>query len=96
MALKVLLKVCQGLANRQSLEDLDSNYIDMDALIENVWACPLRDFFAEKGEMPFVQEWSPEVLRLLKTGSSCQLAEGSASFSERNRDLLKPILITST
>ncbi len=79
-----------GLANRQRW-GLDQTTSDMDALIEERLGMSIADFFAEKGEdVPLLgRVRSPSWLT--KTGAICQ-SGGEPSF-QRNRDLLKPILI---
>ena len=67
---------------------LDSDYIDMDALIEERLGMSIADFFAEKGEVAFRQVESEVLADLLKTDRVVSTG-GGVIISQRNRDLLK-------
>ena len=67
---------------------LDSDYIDMDALIEERLGMSIADFFAEKGEVAFRQVESEVLSDLLKTDRVVSTG-GGVVISQRNRDLLK-------
>ena len=67
---------------------LDSDYIDMDALIEERLGMSIADFFAEKGEEAFRQIESEVLADLLKTDRVVSTG-GGVVVSQRNRDLLK-------
>ena len=67
---------------------LDSDYIDMDALIEERLGMSIADFFAEKGEEAFRQVESEVLADLLKTDHVVSTG-GGVVISQRNRDLLK-------
>lgn len=67
---------------------LDSDYIDMDALIEERLGMSIADFFAEKGEVAFRQVESEVLADLLKTDRVVSTG-GGVVISQRNRDLLK-------
>ena len=67
---------------------LDSDYIDMDALIEEGLGMSIADFFAENGEEAFRQVESEVLADLLKTDRVVSTG-GGVVISQRNRDLLK-------
>ncbi|BBA08274.1 Shikimate kinase [Streptococcus oralis subsp. tigurinus] len=67
---------------------LDSDYIDMDTLIEERLGMSIADFFAEKGEVAFRQVESEVLADLLKTDRVVSTG-GGVIISQRNRDLLK-------
>ena len=67
---------------------LDSDYIDMDTLIEERLGMSIADFFAEKGEVAFRQVESEVLADLLKTDRVVSTG-GGVVISQRNRDLLK-------
>ena len=67
---------------------LDTDYIDMDALIEERLGMSIADFFAEKGEVTFRQVESEVLADLLKTDRVVSTG-GGVIISQRNRDLLK-------
>ena len=67
---------------------LDSNYLDMDALIEKRLGMSITNFFAEKGEAAFRQIES-EVLADLLQRDQVVSTGGGVVISQRNRDLLK-------
>lgn len=67
---------------------LDSNYLDMDALIEKRLGMSIAEFFSEKGEGAFRQIES-EVLADLLQRDQVVSTGGGVVVSQRNRDLLK-------
>jgi len=78
---KVLLGF-MGAGKSTIARGLDSDYIDMDTLIEERLGMSIADFFAEKGEVAFRQVESEVLADLLKT-------DRVVVISQRNRDLLK-------
>ena len=67
---------------------LDSDYIDMDTLIEERLGMSIADFFAEKGEVAFRQVESEVLADLLKMDRVVSTG-GGVVISQKNRDLLK-------
>ena len=84
---KVLLGV-MGAGKSTIARGLDTNYLDMDALIEKHLGMSIADFFAEKGEAAFRQVES-EVLADLLQRDQVVSTGGGVVISQRNRDLLK-------
>ena len=67
---------------------LDSDFVDMDALLEDQLGMPIARFFEEKGEAAFRQVESDVLADLLKTDQVVSTG-GGVVVSSRNRDLLK-------
>ena len=67
---------------------LDSDFVDMDALLEDRLGMPIARFFEEKGEAAFRQVESEILADLLKTDQVVSTG-GGVVISPRNRDLLK-------
>ena len=67
---------------------LDSDFVDMDALLEDRLGMPIARFFEEKGEAAFRQVESEVLADLLKTDHVISTG-GGVVISPRNRALLK-------
>ena len=67
---------------------LDSDFVDMDALLEERLGMPIARFFEEKGEAAFRQVESEILADLLKTDQVVSTG-GGVVISPRNRALLK-------
>ena len=67
---------------------LDSDFVDMDALLEDQLGMPIARFFEEKGETVFRQVESEVLADLLKTDQVISTG-GGVVISPRNRALLK-------
>ena len=67
---------------------LDSDFVDMDALLEDRMGMPIARFFAEKGEVAFRQIEEEVLADLLKTDQVISTG-GGIVISPRNRALLK-------
>ena len=67
---------------------LDSDFVDMDALLEERLGMPIARFFEEKGEAAFRQVESEVLADLLKTNQVVSTG-GGVVISPRNRILLK-------
>ena len=67
---------------------LDSDFVDMDALLVDRLGMPIARFFEEKGEAAFRQVESEVLADLLKTDLVISTG-GGVVVSSRNRELLK-------
>ena len=67
---------------------LDSDFVDMDALLEDRLGMPIARFFEEKGEAAFRQVESEILADLLKADKVVSTG-GGVVISPRNRALLK-------
>ena len=67
---------------------LDSDFVDMDALLEDRLGMPIARFFEEKGEAAFRQREEEVLADLLKTDKVISTG-GGIVISPRNRALLK-------
>ena len=84
---KVLLGF-MGAGKTTIARKLDSDFVDMDALLEDRLGMPIARFFEEKGEAAFRQVESEILADLLKTDQVVSTG-GGVVISPRNRDLLK-------
>lgn len=84
---KVLLGF-MGAGKSTIARGLDSDYIDMDALIEERLGMSIANFFTKKGEVAFRQLES-EVLADILQKDQVVSTGGGVVISQRNRDLLK-------
>ena len=67
---------------------LDSDFVDMDALLEDRLGMPIARFFEVKGEVVFRQVESEVLADVLKTDQVIATG-GGVVVSSRNRELLK-------
>ena len=84
---KVLLGF-MGAGKSTIARKIDSNFVDMDALLEERLGMPIARFFEEKGEAAFRQIEEEVLADLLKTDQVVSTG-GGVVISPRNRDLLK-------
>ena len=84
---KVLLGF-MGAGKTTIARKLDSDFVDMDALLEDRLGMPIARFFEEKGEAAFRQLEEEVLSDLLKTDKVISTG-GGIVISPRNRALLK-------
>ena len=84
---KVLLGF-MGSGKTTIVRKLDSDFVDMDALLEDRLGMPIARFFEEKGEAAFRQLEEEVLADLLKTDKVISTG-GGIVISPRNRALLK-------
>ena len=84
---KVLLGF-MGAGKSTIARGLDSDFVDMDALLEDRLGMPIARFFEEKGEAAFRQIEEEVLVDLLKTDQVISTG-GGIVISPRNRALLK-------
>ena len=84
---KVLLG-CRGSGKTTIARQLDSDFVDMDALLVDRLGMPIARFFEEKGEAAFRQLEEEVLADLLKTDKVISTG-GGIVISPRNRALLK-------
>ena len=84
---KVLLGF-MGSGKTTIARQLDSDFVDMDALLEGRLGMPIARFFEEKGEATFRQLEEEVLADLLKTDKVISTG-GGIVISPRNRALLK-------
>ena len=84
---KVLLGF-MGSGKTTIARQLDSDFVDMDALLEDRLGMPIARFFEEKGEVAFRQLEEEVLADLLKTDKVISTG-GGIVISPRNRALLK-------
>ena len=84
---KVLLGI-MGSGKTTIARQLDSDFVDMDALLEGRLGMPIARFFEEKGEAAFRQLEEEVLADLLKTDKVISTG-GGIVISPRNRALLK-------
>ena len=84
---KVLLGF-MGSGKTTIARQLDSDFVDMDALLEGRLGMPIARFFEEKGEAAFRQLEEEVLADLLKTDQVISTG-GGIVISPRNRTLLK-------